>query len=146
MSEHNTPSGELECAGGVLSYRSGDGGWSILISAIRLIGEYTNSDGPFLDDYFLVFLTAVEDGWHQASFYAEGRDEALRSIETRIGATIEPGLCDSTTFRTRILWPPHLKGEELMKVAPRAKKTPWHNLSGSDEIILSQAARRAFPT
>jgi len=58
------------------SYRQN---WKLPMSAIRLIGEYTNSDGPYLDDYFFVFVLA--DGtWRQASFYAEGRDGFLSAL------------------------------------------------------------------
>src|SRR6478735_5383040 len=86
-------SGELECSDELLTYRSGVGDWTIPISAIRLIAEYTNSDGPWIDDYFFVFLTAPEDGWHEASFYAKGREATLRALEQKIGAPLECGLC-----------------------------------------------------
>jgi hypothetical protein len=144
MKKHDDHSGKLECSGDLLAYHSASGDWSVSISAIRLIGEYTNSDGPYLDDYFFVFLTAPEGGWHEASFYAAGRDDALRAVEKKLGAPIEAGLCDSTDYRTRILWPPNLKGQALMEVVPRAKDSFWQKLSGSKDITLSRAAREAF--
>ena len=139
-------SGELECSVEAITYRSGIGGWSVPISAIRLIAEYTNSDGPWIDDYFLVFLTAPKDGWHEASFYAKGREAALHAIEKKIGAPIDCGLCDSTEYRTRIIWPPDLKDQALMDVVPPKKQSLWPRLtdSGARDIVLSAAARRAF--
>ncbi len=139
-------SGTLECVGESLNYRSKLGDWSILISEIRLIAEFTNSDGPYLDDYFFVFLTATEGGWHQASFYAEGCDGALRVLERKIGASLETGLCGSTDYRTRIMWPERVRDQPLMDIIPPAKQNWWQKLtdSGSRKIILSQAARRVF--
>ncbi len=139
-------SGELEYTDELLTYRAGIGGWQIPVSAIRLIAEYTNSDGPWIDDYFFVFLTAPEDGWHEASFYAKGRDAALRALEQKIGAPLECGLCGSTEYRTRIMWPTELKDQALMDVILPKKQNLWQRLtdSGARDIVLSAAARKAF--
>jgi hypothetical protein len=139
-------SGELECSNSTLSYRSGVGNWSIPISAIRLIAEYTNSDGPWIDDYFFVFLTAPEGGWHEASFYAKGREAALRALEKKIGAPLECGLYGFTEYRTRILWPADLRDQALIEVIPPKKQNLWQRLtdSGARDIVLSEAARQAF--
>ena len=77
---NNNESGTISYANGIVSYQQDSFSWSISISDVHLIGEYTNSDGPFWDDYFFVFLTAKENGWHQASFYANGRDEVLAAL------------------------------------------------------------------
>src|SRR5207248_3557514 len=111
-----------------------------------LIGEYTNSDGPYLDDYFFVFLTAPEGGWHQASFYAKGRDEALTALSKSIGAPLQCGLCNCTEYKTRIMWPTQLEDQELMEVLPLKKQGPWQKLMhwGERDIRLSAAALSAF--
>jgi len=139
-------SGVLQCTGDTLSYRSALREWSIPISDIRLIAEYTNSDGPYVDDYFFVFLTAREGGWHEASFYAEGRDAALRELERKIGTPLETGLCGSTDYRTRIMWPESAKDQPLMDVIPPKNQNWWQKLidSGTRDITLSQAARQVF--
>ena len=139
-------SGELECSGESITYKSGVGCWSVPISDIRVIAEYTNSEGPWIDDYFFVFLTALEGGWHEASFYAKGREATLRALEKKIGAPIECGLCDSTEYRTRIIWPSDLKDQALMDIIPPKKQNLWQRItdSGSRDIVLSAAARQAF--
>jgi hypothetical protein len=139
-------SGVLECKDDTLIYRSVIREWSIPISGVRLIAEYTNSDGPYIDDYFFVFLTALEGGWHEASFYAEGRDAALRAIEQKIGAPLETGLCYSTDYRTRIMWPESVKGQPLMDIIPPKHQNWWQKLidSGARDIALSDAARKVF--
>ncbi len=139
-------SGEIECLDDTLVYRSGLGNWSLPISSIRLVAEYTNSDGPFLDDYFFVFLTAPEDGWHQASFYAKGRDAALTTLGRKLGSTLQTGLCNSTEYRTRIMWPEKVRDQPLMDVIEPRNRTWWQKLtdSGSRDIVLSRVAREVF--
>jgi len=140
--DHADYSGELKCSGDVIAYHFAAGGWSVPIAKIRLIGEYTNSDGPHLDDYFLIFLTAP----HQASFYAKGRDEAFAALSRSIGAPLQCGLCNSTHYKTRIIWPPQLKDQELMEVHPPKKQSFRQKLMhwGEKDIRLSAAALSVF--
>ena len=139
-------SGELRYADGSISYHAGHSTWSLPVEEIRLIAEYTNSDGPHLDDYFLVFMTAAENGWHEASFYAKGRDTVLSALSAMLGSPIECGLCDSVEYKTRILWPAHLKDQPLMDIIPSPKQNWWQKVtdSGARVLQLSAAARRAF--
>src|SRR3954452_276863 len=91
---------------------SGVLGWTLPIEAIVLIAEYTTNEGPYVDDYFLTFIT-VEDGqlfYSSCSFYAEGRDAALLEISDRLGSPVELGLAGSTEWTSRVIWPPSLKG------------------------------------
>ncbi|MFN0069226.1 MAG: hypothetical protein ACKVYV_16520 [Limisphaerales bacterium] len=139
-------SGELSCDGDVITYHSSLVDWSVPIKDVRLIAEYTSSDGPYIDDYFFVFLTAPENGWHEASFYAKGSDETLAILSRSVGAPLKCKLCASTEYRTRIMWPPHLNDQELMEVLPPKNQSLWRRLtdSGARDIRLSAAARQAF--
>lgn len=134
-------SGVLDCTGDTLTYRVRFGDWSIPVSSIKLIAEYTNSDGPAIDDYFFVFLTAAEGGWHEASFYAEGRDATLQALREKIGAPLRCGLCGSTDYRSRILWPTHLEGQPLMDVSPGPTGRQKLFDSGARDLSLTRAAR-----
>lgn len=139
-------SGVLSCQAGILAYESKRLSWILSVSDIRLIGEYTTANGPYIDDYFFVFLTAIEGGWHEASFYALGGAEALHGLGEELGAILEPGLCNSAHYKTRIMWPSNWRGQELMKVAPQ-KNTgliPRILSSGSFDIIPSKAMREVF--
>lgn len=104
----------IEC--GFIRYSSSCyGTWEIPISEVRTIGEYTNEDGPGLDDYFLVFLTASRSEWREASFYTNDRDKFL-ALAAQYFPDIAPlGLVGSTTFNSRVLWPPRHHGKELFK-------------------------------
>jgi len=145
MKDENT-SGTLRLDLGTIVYELPGNGWRLKLSDVRLIGEYTNSDGPFLGDYFVVFLTAAEGGWHQASFYADGRDAFLADLAEHLGSPIKTGLAGSTDFKTRILWPSEISGEPLMKVVPKPTRRArlWAKLTGVQDIELSDTARAVF--
>ena len=90
--------------------------WSLPIRDIKILGEYTNSDGPHLDDYFFVFVLA-DGSWRQASFYAEGRDDFLTVLSGKLKTKLECGLCHSTDLNSRVLWPEQLIGSKLFTFA-----------------------------
>lgn len=88
--------------------------WSLPIETIVLISEYTTNEGPWLDDYFLVFVT-VEEGqfyFSTCSFYADGRDEVIARLGERLGSPTALGLVNSTDWKSRVVWPPELAGTE----------------------------------
>jgi hypothetical protein len=106
----------LRIDGTTLTYMqaSGEFGWTLPIDVIVLIAEYTTNEGPYLDDYFLTFIT-VEDGkafYSSCSFYAEGRDDVFLELSARLGSTIEMGLAASTEWKSRIMWPSSMEGLE----------------------------------
>ena len=140
-------SGKLSFTDGVIEYQVDDYGWSVKLSDVHLIAEYTTANGPHIDDYFFVFLTAKENGWHEASFYAEGKNTAFDAIEKVLGAPIEIGLCNSTEYRTRILWPPALKGKPLMQIVPNPTKLGriLSKISGREDIELTDEAKSVLP-
>lgn len=146
MAEDKDYSGELTCRDGLLSYKAEGVAWTIKVSDIRLIAEYTTSDGPCIDDYFFVFLTVFQGGWYEASFYARGSDVALEALGESIGAPLLVGLCDSAHYKTRIMWPLPWKDQELMKISPPKKTGWWARLldSGARDVIPSKAMREVF--
>jgi hypothetical protein len=108
-------SGRILLDGDVIRYRSAlYGDWDLPVSDVRVIGEATNESGPFADDYFFCFATGPST-WREASFYAHGRDEFLRALGTKLGSPLEVGLCHSTDFASRVLWPPSLAGEPMFR-------------------------------
>ena len=100
-------SGELSVRGNEIHYESTThSSWVLHVESVRLIGEYTNQNGPFADDYFLVFVPKGSDDWYRASFYAEGRDESLKALSPFFPGLGELGLSGSANFASRVLWPP----------------------------------------
>ncbi len=145
MSEKNT-SGEIALVDGAITYRVAGDGWTVNVTDVRLIGEYTTANGPCVDDYFFVFLTAPENGWHQASFYAQGRDKFLADLSAALGSRIETGLCNSADWKTRILWPSTVAGEPLARTVPKPTRWGrlWKRINGTQEVVLSDAAKSVF--
>jgi hypothetical protein len=104
-----------------------DIGWSVEIKDIILIAEYTSNEGPYVDDYFLVFVT-IEDGkayFARCSFYTDGTDAVLETLKEKFGITDTFGLLQSTEWTSRVMWPDHLAGKnyfqftEVKPVSPR---------------------------
>ena len=111
--------GALNLEGTRLTYLDDDGEllWEVDASELRAVGEYTiDSWGT---DHFLCFLRELDGSWLEASFNAEGRGPALAHLGEVLGTAFHPALCDSTTFRSHVLWPPEVAGEELL--APGAQ-------------------------
>jgi hypothetical protein len=115
-----SPNGETNAlltvnSDGVLEYTSeGRGLWRIAVKDLVLMAEYTTNEGPWLDDYFFVFV-ATDTGtvrFATASYYARGCEEVLGFLALRYGAKIEPGLVNSTDWKSRVIWPADLAGQE----------------------------------
>lgn len=95
--------------------------WRVAVDQIRLIGEWTTDQGPFVDDYFLGFATDAT-GWRSASFYAEGRDKFVAALSARLGSDIVLSLANSVDYTSRILWPPHLVGLPMFDFEDHPRK------------------------
>ena len=86
------------------------------INTIAIIGEYTNSDGPYLDDWFLTFVTKDEQ-WQSVSMYADNIDVLTQLLTDRFQQDINMCyLAGSTHWKSIVRYPEHLKGEPLFKL------------------------------
>jgi len=74
---------------------------------IVVIGEYTNSDGPHFDDWFLTFVT--KDGqWHSISWYADNIDEVTQHLSNRFHQNLSAThLANSTDWKSIVRYPLH---------------------------------------
>lgn len=118
MKKSSTESGHISINGSHLRYTSNTyGSWTIDIRDIKAMGEYTDSSGPVVDDYFIAFIMDPDQGWLDASFYADGRDEVLESLAERFGPTVACGLCNSTDHGSRIWLPASLAGEPMFVIS-----------------------------
>ena len=121
----------------------------IAVDEIKLIGEYTNAEGPFVDDWLIVFMTSPTD-WKQISHYTPGVLEMLQELSQLLDAEIVGSLSWSTSWRTNIIWPPSVAGVEMWDVYTKVPETLWQKLKatlgmGSDEtLVLTQAADSVF--
>jgi hypothetical protein len=97
-------SGRLALDDGVLAYHWRGLAWELPICRLVAVGEYTNGNGPWVDDYFFVFVEAGGT-YRQASFYAVDSSETLARLASVLKADLGAGLCDSTEWKTRVMWP-----------------------------------------
>lgn len=130
-------SGHIELDGDLIRYRSGTyPEWTVRVEDVRIIGEATNQNGPFTDDYFLYFAPGPEI-WYEASFYAAGRDVFLAALGARLGVTLELMLTGSTDFGSRILWPNELAGEPMFQYHDVPPKSMLGRLFGLKRVRQS---------
>ena len=121
-------SGRLAFVDDFLSYESAThGSWRLNASSIRLIGEFTNQSGPAMDDYFLVFLRSGENGWYDASFYCDGREDVWKALTARFRGLAQPGLCNSADFKSHVLWPTTHAAIPLFEFRPMRRGDRWHH-------------------
>jgi hypothetical protein len=111
---------------------SADPGWTIRISDVVLIAEYTTDEGPG-DDYFLVFVTREEGElfYSSVTLSASGINPVLEELEKQFECSLELKLASVTHWASRVLWPPQLAGSEYLE----AEATPpphglWGRLLG----------------
>jgi hypothetical protein len=102
-----------------LEYRSAEDKliWTLATKDIVLMAEYTTNVGPYVDDYFLVFVT-IEHGaqnFATASFYSDGCSDVVKQLAEQWAADIELGLANSNDWKSRVVWPPSLAGQEYFE-------------------------------
>ena len=121
----------------------------ISISDIKLIGEYTTANGPFVDDWFIVFMTSAEK-WIQISEYTAGMQEVLKELSTLFKAEIVGSLFASISWKTNVIWPAGIEGAEMwdLQIQPPVtlvqKLKTWVGLGGNPKLVLTPAAATAF--
>ena len=106
-------SGSITVEGDVLVWRDGE---EVIISDTVVVGEYTTSDGPWFDDWFLVLV--MKDGsWHSISQYAKNIEAVIAYLNKKFQADIVAcSLVSSTSWNSVVLYPAHLKGKPLFNL------------------------------
>ncbi len=130
-------SGQIELDGDVIRYTSTTySDWTIAINDIRIIGEATNQNGPFADDYFLCFATGPKR-WYEASFYASGGEAVLIELGARLDTVLQLRLSSSTDFTSRILWPVEFAGKPMFEYQEVPRSISGEGPLGSNEQTYS---------
>jgi len=112
-------SGALHFDGSLITYTSQDyGSFAIPLSEVAVIGEFTNDNGPFADDWFLVFVHRSGKEWFEASIYAEEVESVREQLSSALGSSITLHLATSTDFASCILWPASFAGSPLFILEP----------------------------
>jgi hypothetical protein len=83
----------------------------VIVHEAVVIGEYTTSAGPYLDDYFLVLVNRL--GQMSDIPMGEAR-EAIEMLERRLGTRLRFQLNNSVDLASRVVYPPELEGSPLL--------------------------------
>ncbi len=88
------------------------------LSDIAVIGENTNSNGPWFDDWFLTFVT--KDGnWFNIPWYADNIEELTKILCDRFQPDLNVSyLTNSTQWNSIVRHPSGLKGINLFVLTP----------------------------
>lgn len=81
--------------------------------SIALIGEYTNENGPFADDYFLALVTCDDEAYDvpldsSSAIY-------LEDLRNFTGCDMNLALAGDTSFNSSVIWPIELRGAEFIR-------------------------------
>lgn len=135
----NPESGVISLVEGVVRYDSPSyGSWSIPVKDIAVFGEYTTDNGPWIDDWFMVFVTG-EDQWLEASNYCAGQDEFRRSLAAIWNIESAWGrLWGHTDFASRVIWPQALADRDLFEFTTVPQKA-WEKVKsfGTGTVVKS---------
>jgi hypothetical protein len=124
-------SGVLSFDGRIVSYTSQHyGSFSLPLAEVGVIGEFTTDNGPFIDDWFLVFVPRDGRDFFEASMDAEHSNEVRMQLAGALGGELSTNLVFSTDFRSRVLWPPALVGKPLYTFADELSEATgfWERL------------------
>lgn len=88
------------------------------LSDIVVIGEHTNSNGPWFDDWFIDFVTKNEN-WISVPWYADNIDELTKILSDKFQFDLNGGfLTSSTKWASVVRYPVHLKNQPLFTLTP----------------------------
>jgi len=103
----------LEIEDGNLIYSEAGVSWRVRIDDIVVVGEYTNANGPGLDDWFLIFGYRPQGQilFRQIPVPLEIEEVLGKLGKMRGGEPIRLQLVGSTEWNSRVLWPDTLVGK-----------------------------------
>ncbi len=125
--------------------------WRVPLYSVRLVGEWTTDEGPYLDDWFIAFYAAEPFAIFELTVYdiapSAERHEALWSaLLQRLGGDARLRFVNSTEWRDRVVWPPELADGPLWDTKPirRGGAIGWlhDRFSTSQECTLTAPAQR----
>lgn len=92
--------------------------FSIPLTKVAIIGDFTTDNGPFIDDRLMVFVLYDGGEWFEASMYADGMRSFHELVSNAIGSSMIAGLASSVDFTNRIVWPMELVDHPLFTWNP----------------------------
>jgi hypothetical protein len=124
---------------GILRFSSMAEKWELEVANIEAIIEYTTEEGPYMCDYFLVM---IDRNCYEYRLPTEAKcfSEVLQRLEVRLGFKLRMSLTFSTNFRSRVLFPEDLFGQEgyVLKKMPRNLIRSFFCFRDNAELVLAK--------
>ncbi len=79
---------------------------------IALLGEYTTSEGPFIDDHFLVVITTTGE-ISEIALDGPGSSSLLANLTEKLGSDLSLRLCNRADFSSAVIFPKQFLNEPL---------------------------------
>ena len=98
----------------IIRTRDGQTLFEISISEIKVIGEYTNDEGPYHDDWFLTILT--NEDWYEIPMYLEDFNKFLNVLGEKLETKFILHFANSTNWKSRIIYPEKFADQEIYKI------------------------------
>lgn len=97
------------------------------ISHVVVIGEYTNSNGPWFDDWYITFV--LKNGqWKSIPQYAGNIEQLMEELSKRFDPIVkERQLANSTEWKSVVSYPKNIRGKQLFKLITVAKSAKPRN-------------------
>ena len=120
---------------------------SIPLTDVTAVGEFTNSDGPWFDDYFMVLRYRTGEGEKelQVPFNGDsGADDAYKRLLAALGAPRTFCLVNRTCFASVFLWPPDRAGTPIWPDRAARPEGGWP-LEKNERVLWEGAPNPAAP-
>lgn len=119
---------------------------TIPIYKIKLIAEYTTANGPFMDDWFMVFYNERAE-YFEVSMYAENIQEMMDELGRSMGIKLFGTLFASADWKSNILYPTEFNGQELWTIVKTKPKSTFDKLKSliginKTELKLTPVAKK----
>lgn len=131
----------------IIRFSSTDyGKWELRFQDVKVIGEYTNQDGPTAEDHFLVLVDCHKRAF-EVPFSADGFNDFLGAICEKLKCELKPKLQSNTDFASRVLFPEELAGSPFFEFRDIPPKSILDKISGlfgigKTEISLSDSVEK----
>ncbi|MBC6113148.1 hypothetical protein ACFOG5_19600 [Pedobacter fastidiosus] len=107
--------------------------FTIPVEEIKAIGEFTTAEGPFLDDWFITLIT--KNRCYDISMNINGIDDLLINLEMVFRIKLSCQLTNSTSWKTRIMYPEKLEEKELYINVREKSKSFLKRIFGHTDVI-----------
>jgi hypothetical protein len=84
----------------------------IPLSDVRIVGEVTNQNGPWREDWFLCLVVRDDGTWVEVGMSTGGTD-LYEQLASRLGISEPFRLTRSTDFESCVVWPPEIDGSPM---------------------------------